>query len=991
MEIDDLNITERFNSLNKRYYNYELIKIERLTDLNSVGLLLKHTKSGARVAVISCDDDNKVFSIGFKTPPTDDTGTQHIIEHSTLCGSKKYPVKDPFVELCKGSLNTFLNAMTYPDKTVYPVASCNLVDFKNIMDVYLDAVFYPNIYEHEEIFKQEGWHYELEDIDGDITYNGVVYNEMKGVYSSADDILSRYTFSALFPDSEYKNESGGDPEVIPELTYDAFKEYHRGYYHPSNSYIYLYGDLDVCERLDYLDREYLCAFDKNEVNINSDITFQNSFDKPKTLVKKYAITEDEQLEDNTFLSYNVVCGTSTDPLNYLALQVLDYALVLAPGAPLKQALIDAGIGTDIDSSLETSMYQPIYSIVARNANESQKDEFEKVIKDTLADLADKGINERTLLAGINNFEFKYREADYGPYPKGLMYYLTMMDSWLYDENKPFIHIEAGETFKKVKELLGTGFFENMIKNYILDNNHAVTLLLVPEHGLDEKRELKTKEKLDEYKKTLSKEQLEQLIKDTKALKAYQDEPSSQEDLEKIPQLSLSDIGREPAKLYIDPKNIGDTKVIHHNIFTNKIGYMMLAFDCRKVPDELLPYVGLLSSCLGLMDTENYTYPELTNEININSGGISTDAAIYGDNIDFDKYSVFYEVKSKVLYDKFDFALNMIEEIIYHTKFNDFKRLKEITAKIRSRMEGSMMSAGHSLAITAAMSQFSKTARFSYLLRGYGFYEFIHDIDSNFDSKKEDIAKKLEILVNYIFDKGNLIVSFTADDEGYEKLVLPMTAFAKKLKKSDMDDAKREHTPKNEKLGLTSSSQVNYVARCGNFRKYGYSFTGAFKVLKVIFSYDYLWTNVRVKGGAYGCMSGFSRNGDVYMVSYRDPNLSKTNDVYEGAADFIKNFEVSDRDMVKFIIGTIGDIDSPLTPSAKGIRSFGAYICNTSIDMLKRERLEVLECNTQRIRELAELVRAAMDENYFVVVGNQKDIQTESTMFDTIKPLIISAN
>lgn len=978
----------RFDRLNKAYNAYDLVSIEKLKDLNSVGLLLKHKKSGARVAIISNDDDNKVFSIGFKTPPDNDTGMQHIIEHSTLCGSRKYPVKDPFVELCKGSLNTFLNAMTYPDKTVYPVASCNIADFKNIMDVYMDAVFYPAMYEHEEIFKQEGWHYELEDVDGELKYNGVVFNEMKGVYSSADDVLSRYTFVSLFPDSEYKNESGGEPESIPELKYEDFLKYHREYYHPVNSYIYLYGDIDVEERLQYLDEEYLSAFDKNDVDINADISFQKPFDAPKVEIREYAITDDEQEEDNTYLSYNVVVGTSTDPVSYLALQILDYALIMAPGAPLKQALIDAGIGTDVYSVLETSVYQPVYSIITKNANEKDRDTFVKIIEDTLEDIVKNGISQRMLKAGINYYEFKYREADYGPYPKGLMYYLTMMDSWLYDENKPFVHVEAGDTFELIKKEAGNGFFEKFIQENILDNNHEVILSLIPKHGLAEQKEAEEAEKLAEFKATLSREELESLVAQTKALKEYQDTPSSQEDLEKIPQLELKDISREPAKLYIDPKKIGGIDVIHHNMFTNGIAYIMLCFDCRNVPDELLPYIGLLSSVLGLMDTENYTYTELTNEININCGGISTDAAIYTDNNDFDKCSIMYEVKGKVLYDNIDFVLNMMNEIVYKTRFTDYKRLKEIIAKLKSRIESTMMNSGHSTAMLAGMSQFSKNAYYSNLMRGYGFYELIQRLDSHFDELKEDIAEKLNMLVKFIFHKENIIVSFTADDEGYDAFANPFEKYANGLNKSDMPVAVRKYEAANIKTGYTSSSQVQYVARCGNFRDGGYSYTGALKVLKVIFSYDYLWINVRVKGGAYGCMSGFYRNGDMYMVSYRDPNLAGTNEVYEKAADYLAHFDVSERDMVKFIIGTIGDMDTPMNPSAKGTRSFGAYICHTDYESLKAERAQVLDCDVNSIKALAPLVKYAMDENYFCVVGSNREINKEKELFDEIKPLFI---
>ncbi|MGN0316653.1 MAG: insulinase family protein [Lachnospira sp.] len=984
-----MNLEQRLEQIKELNYEaYEVKSIELLEDLNSVGIVLKHKKSGARIAVISNDDDNKVFSIGFKTPPTNDTGMQHIIEHSTLCGSRKYPVKDPFVELCKSSLNTFLNAMTYPDKTVYPVASCNMSDFKNIMDVYMDAVFYPDIYKHEEIFRQEGWHYELDSVDSELRYNGVVFNEMKGAFSSADDVLSRYTFVGLFPDSVYRYESGGDPEVIPDLKYEDFLAYHKEYYHPANSYIYLYGDVDVQERLDYLDREYLSDFDKNDVAIDSFIPLQKPFDKPVTDVREYAVTEDESLEDNTYLSYNVVCSTSLDAKNYLAMQILDYALVLAPGAPLKQALIDAGIGTDIYSNFETSLLQPVYSIIAKNANQDKNEEFVSIIENTLKKLADEGISRRMLEAGINYYEFKYREADYGPYPKGLMYYLTMMDSWLYDSSKPFIHVEAGETFALIKEEMKNGLFEDTIRKNILENNHELVLSLIPKYGLEREQENKERQRLQNIKSSLSVEELEKIVSDTKHLKEYQDEPSSQEDLQSIPMLGIEDIDKEPQKLYIDHKTVSGTGVIHSNLFTNGIAYIMLAFDCKNVPDELLPYLGILSSTLGLMDTDSYDYAELSNEININCGGISTDSAVYSDTVDKDKCSILYEVKGKALYEKIPFVLKMMNEIIYHTKFHEYKRLKEIIARIRSRMESTMMSSGHSVAMLNCMAQYSRTAYYSNTTRGYYFYQLIQKLDDEFEEKKEDIADKLDLLVRYIFNKSNLIVSYTADDAGFVKFSEAFEKFAKELPDIVLDVADRVFAPLNIKKGYTSSAQVQYVSRCGNFAKEGYKYTGALKVLKVIFSYDYLWINVRVKGGAYGCMSGFYRNGDVYMVSYRDPNLRETNSIFEEAAEYVKNFNVSERDMVKFIIGTIGEVDAPLNPSAKGVRSFGAYISNTDYEFLRKEREEILNADVNSIRALAPYIECAMKQNYLCVVGNQDKIQDEEDLFDEIKPLII---
>ena len=510
---------------------YEVVLTEDLPDLKSKGYLLKHKKSGTRVLLMENDDENKVFTIGFRTPPSDSTGVPHIMEHSVLCGSRDFPVKDPFVELVKGSLNTFLNAMTYPDKTVYPVASCNDKDFQNLMHVYMDAVFYPNIYQHDEIFRQEGWSYKLDEPDGKLEYNGVVYNEMKGAFSSPEGVLDRVILNSLFPDTSYAYESGGDPEEIPNLTYEQFLDFHRKYYHPSNSYIYLYGDMDMEEKLKWLDENYLCEFDAAEVD--SEICFQKPFDKMIEVEKTYSISSEETEEENTYLSYNKVIATSLDEKLYQAFQILDYALLSAPGAPLKKALMDAGIGKDIMGSYDNGIYQPIFSIIAKNAEPQQKEQFVQVIEDTLRKIVEDGIDRKALEAGINYHEFRFREADFGNYPKGLMYGLDLFDSWLYDEKKPFIHMQAIPTFVFLKEQIGTRYFEDLIQKWILDNPHGSMVIVKPERGRTARMDRELDEKLQTYKAGLSPDEVEKLARDTAELIVYQESEDAREDMEKI--------------------------------------------------------------------------------------------------------------------------------------------------------------------------------------------------------------------------------------------------------------------------------------------------------------------------------------------------------------------------------------------------------------------------------------------------------------------------
>lgn len=607
---------------------YELIKEENLTDIHAKGYLLRHKKSGAKISLISNDDENKVFYIGFRTPVEDSTGVPHIIEHTVLCGSDKFPVKDPFVELVKGSLNTFLNAMTYPDKTVYPVASCNDKDFANLMDVYLDAVFHPNIYKKEEIFKQEGWHYELEDRDAPVTINGVVYNEMKGAFSSPEGVLDRVVLNSLFPDTTYSNESGGDPEVIPELTYEQYLDFHRKFYHPCNSYIYLYGNMDMDEKLEFLDKEYLSHYDKIEVD--SAIQLQAPFEKPVTISKPYSIASSESLEDNAYLSYNVAIGTNLESELTLAFDVLDYALLSAPGAPLKQALIDAGIGKDIMGGFDNSTLQPIFSVVAKNANKEDEEKFVGIIEDTLKKIVKDGLNRKSLLAGINSEEFKFREADYGNFPKGLIYGLSCMDSWLYDDDEPFLYLKILDVFAALKEKIETGYFEELIQKYLLDNSHKSYVSIEPEKGLNARLEKELEEKLAAYKNGLSEEEIDKLVEDTKHLKQYQEEPSPKEDLMKIPMLKRQDMKREAQPLVYEKVSCNGIETIHTNIYSNGIHYLNLMFDISDITEEELPYLGVLKAVLGYMDTEHYNYADLANEINLMTGGISSQINIYAD-------------------------------------------------------------------------------------------------------------------------------------------------------------------------------------------------------------------------------------------------------------------------------------------------------------------------------------------------------------------------
>ena len=964
---------------------YEIIEHRPLPDLKSEGALLRHKKSGARVLLISNDDENKVFNIGFRTPTTNSTGVPHIMEHTVLCGSEKFPTKDPFVELVKGSLNTFLNAMTYPDKTVYPVASCNEKDFQNLMDVYMDAVLHPNIYKHEEIFRQEGWNYHLEEADGELSYNGVVYNEMKGAFSSPDGVLDRMILNSLFPDTTYANESGGDPDVIPELTYEEYLNFHRTYYHPSNSYIYLYGNMDMEEKLNWLDQEYLSAYDRKEVD--SEIHLQKPFEQMHDITKPYSIASNESTEDNTYLSYNMVVGEAADINLSLAFEVLDYALLSAPGAPLKQALLDAKIGRDIYGSFEDGIKQTYFSIVAKGANLSQKEEFVKVIRDTLTKIMEEGIDKKAVTAGINYYEFRFREADFSSYPKGLMYGLDILSSWLYDDTKPFCEVQLLEGFEFLKKALEEGYFEELIRKYLLGNTHGAILSLVPEKGLAAKRDKELEEKLENYRKSLSDEELTRMVENTKALEAYQEAEEAPEALTCIPMLSREDIKKEITGLTNEEHHVEDSLFLYHDVCTNGIGYADLLFEIHDFDVDTVHYLGLLKSVLGAVDTENYTYGELFNEVNARTGGIAYGIEVFDDAQDTDAFRAMFAVRGKALYPEMEFMFSMIREVLTTSKLDDTKRLYEIIARVRSRAQASLASAGHSTAVLRGASYASPMAAFQDEMAGIGYYQFIEKLEKDFDSCKDEIVKNLRKVMEEVLRPENFCVSYTGERESLDVVKAQAAGIKKVLFNGQKPESVKQAPCIKKNEAFKTSGQVQYVAQNGNFRKKGLEYTGALEILKVILSYDYLWINLRVKGGAYGCMSGFKRNGESFLVSYRDPHLKRTLEVYQGVPDYIRAFEADEREMTKYIIGTISNKDVPRTPQMQGSISKTAYFSNVTEDMLQKERNQILGAQKEDIQKLAALVEAVLSDDQICVVGSETAIEKAEDVFMEVKPLI----
>lgn len=962
------------------YHGFLLKKEEEIGDVRGTAYLFEHEKSGARLFYIQNTDNNKVFSISFKTPPTNDCGTPHILEHSVLCGSKKYTAKDPFNELAKGSLNTFLNALTYPDKTMYPVASCNEDDFHNLMDVYLDAVFYPNIYNKKEIFMQEGWRYILNSETDTLEVTGVVYNEMKGALSDPESLLSGVISRNLFGESTYGFESGGDPSAIPSLTYEDFLDFHTTYYHPSNGYLYLYGDLDLDRALEHINIAYLQDFERSSClpEILEVATL------PKADIQKETYPAEEGGEDTEkgYLAYSVNVGKCTDEALGLALQMLSYVLLETNASPLKIALQDAGICDEAEGWFDTSTYEMVFSIIGKNAAENQERKFVEIIENTLRRIANEGVDTELLNSSIRRMEFLLKEEDYGSTPKGLVYGMRLMGRWLYGED-PFESLRMIETLEKIKS--PDFSWSALVNEVLLQNQKKTILVFTPEIGKRQREEDALKEALAKRKAAFTAKDLEKLQEETRKLELFQKTEESPEVLAQIPLLQLSQISPDPLPIVYTNGTLGGTKFLYAPMPSNGILYVKLHFNTECVPQHLLPYVGLLSEVLGKLDTIKHSYQELPLLLNRYFGGISFHTDVF--NKSTTEYCSYVTVSGKLLKEDLSMGMKLIEDLLLTTKYNTLGSLKKIVKAARIKGENYMQSNGHLVGIYHCLAHLTEGGRLNETMSGLTFFHFICEIDARLSTNPETVIQNLKEAASFLFTKENCRVSFGCE-EGDRKEVenaltgichcLPIKAGEKQHYAFELEESKN---------AITANSAVQYNILAANYNRLDYDYHGSMQVLKTILNLEYIWGKIRVQGGAYGGGCNFNQNGLCYFYSYRDPNLVETYTVYKELWQDLEKFQASDRELTKYILGTINRFDQPKTNKELLSDAIQKDFRDIDENFEKMERTQILQTTGKDIVHYAAMLKGIGSVENYCTVGNEQKIQATNAFFQRIEKMI----
>ncbi len=950
-------------------HGFELLEEREIPEINTVAKHYRHVETGAELLSLENDDENKVFGITFRTPPPDSTGLPHIMEHSVLCGSRKYPVKEPFVELMKGSLNTFLNAMTFSDKTCYPVASTNLQDFYNLIDVYLDAVFYPRL--TPEILQQEGWHYELDRLGAPLTYKGVVFNEMKGAYASPDSLVARYSEQSLFPDNAYGFDSGGDPEAIPSLTYEQFKSFHETYYHPSNARIFMYGDDDPEERLRLLE-EYLG--DYGYLPVESAIDLQPRLEEHRRLVKPYPAGEEQA--QKAMITVNWLLPENTDPAETLALSILSHSLIETPASPLRKALIDSGLGEDvIGGGLDTSVQQLYFSTGLKGVDPTNVDRVEALIFETLQDLAEKGIDRETIEASLNTIEFKLREQNTGRYPRGLFLMIRALTTWLHDGD-PLAPIAFEAPLETVRRHFEgeEGYFSKLIRQHLVENAHRTTVILEPDPTLQERQEAAEKARLAAVKAAMTEQEQLQVIEHANRLKEMQETPDPPELLATIPSLKLEDLNPEPTLVPTDEHTVHGTRMLTHDLFTNGIIYLDVGFDLHALPEELLPYTALFTAALLELGTESEDFVKLTQRIGRHTGGISP-TTFTSKVRNTDATAAWAILRGKATVDKVDELLAILRDVLLTVQLDNKPRFVQMLLEKKAQEEASIVPMGHRIVASRLRAKYSEAHWVAEQLSGVDYLFFLRELAEEVERDWPAVVEKLETVRQLLINRSTMLCNVTLDAGSLESVEPKIADFLASLPAAEGRKATWSPALNATPEGLAIPANVNYVGKGANLFELGYERDGSTEVVSHYLRSTWLWEQVRVQGGAYGAFCIFDAHTGAYgYVSYRDPNLTQTLDVYDQTAAFLKNLTLPEDELVKSIIGAIGNIDAYQLPDAKGYSAMQRYLIDYSDDARRQYRTQVLESTANDFRAFAEIAGQVADTGTIVVLGSPTAIQ-----------------
>lgn len=951
-------------------HGFEPIRDQEMPELKTRASLFRHAKTGAELLSLTNDDENKVFGITFRTPPSDSTGVAHILEHSVLCGSRKYPVKEPFVELLKGSLQTFLNAMTYPDKTCYPVASQNVKDFYNLIDVYLDAVFYPRLTPF--IFQQEGWHYELEKQDQPLIYKGVVFNEMKGAYSSPDNLLSEYSLQSLFPDITYGFDSGGDPKKIPNLTFDQFKAFHSNFYHPSNARIYFYGDDNPEQRLSLIN-DYLKDYERRE--IDSTIPSQQPFDKPKRLTRPFAAGGDGDNVSKGMLTLNWLLKETIDGELNLALHVLEYILLGMPGSPLRKALIESNLGEDLAGvGLGGEVRQMYFSTGLKGIDLKNEDRIEALILDTLTRLTGEGIDPHTIEAALNTIEFRLRENNTGSYPRGLALMLRALTTWLY-EGDPLALIAFESPLETLKSRLNANktFFEELIDGYLLNNQHRTTLILKPDPDLTTREEEEERKRLSNARTDMGQALLEDIIISTKELKQIQETPDPPESLASIPTLKRADLEKKNKSIPATSLEEQGTRILYHDLFTNEIVYLDLGFNLHALPQKYLPYIRLFGRALIEMGTEKEDYVTITQRIGRKTGGIHP-AFLTSVVKDSEMGTAWLFLRGKAMPAQSMEMLNIIRDLLLSVRLDNRERFRQMVLEAKAREEQKLVPSGHQIVNLRLRAHFNEADWAAEQMNGLSYLFFLRRLVKSLDEDWQGVLRDLEDIKEILVNRNAMLLNITLDEKGWSQCGPQINEFLDALPAKPFSMIEWSPEKLTDFEGMTIPAQVNYVGKGASLYQSGYRFHGSAHVISRYLRTAWLWERIRVQGGAYGAFCLFDRlSGTLTFVSYRDPNLLKTLEAFDETAHFLRSIDLNDDELTKGIIGTIGDMDKYRLPDAKGYTSMLYHLTGETDQDRQVMREEVLDTAVGDFKAFADVLETVKDNGLVKVLGSQSAI------------------